>query len=250
MGITEKNKIINEIIKTAEIVLNENSGHPRLDELIQRYYMDEYISDSVLSNEYIKSNMLHLNTLMQKYERDYEDVFAKEFMTYGDKKADEYVERYRGMVESEGKMAGLKENDKVIVLGGGSLPLTALTYTKFFNAHCTCIDIDKQAVKTSKELIHHLNLQKKIDIHYGNAFDYPLQGYDLILVVCLLPKKKALEHVFKENSNAKIVYRSAIGLFKLWYGETSEEELQEYKILQTVNTDKKYAAQSSLITLK
>jgi hypothetical protein len=247
---TNKDEIIEAIVSSAKKVIETDTGHPRLDELIQRYYMDDYISEHVLNNQYIKSNFIKLNTLMQRYERNYEDDFAKEFMTYGDKKADEYIERYRGMVESEAKIANLKENDKVIILGGGSLPLTALTYTKIFNAQCTCIDIDRQAVKTSKELIKHLNLQNKIDIHYGNAFDYPLKEYDLILVVCLLPKKKALAHVFKENNQAKIVFRSAIGLFKLWYGETSDEDLSEYKILKMVNTDKKYAAQSGLIALK
>lgn len=249
MNNIDKDQIIKEILNAASQVLYKNKGHSQLDTLIFKYYNDDYISDAVLNNPEIKSNFLQLNSLMQAYERKYEDNFAKEFTNYGDKKANEYIERYSGMVESEGKMAKLKKNDKVIILGGGSLPLTALTYTKIYDAHCTCIDIDRQAIKTSKKLIKHLKLESKINIHHGDAFTYPLQGYDLILVVCLLPKKRALKHVFAENKNAKVIYRSAIGLYKLWYGETIEDELKEYKILQKINTDKRYAAESILVTI-
>lgn len=249
MNKVDKNKIVKEILNTAYKVLDKNEGHESLDRLIYKNYKDDYISNAVLNDPKIKSNFLQLNVLMQAYERQYEDDFAKEFMNYGDQKANEYIERYRGMVESEGKIAKLQEGDKVIILGGGSLPLTALTYVKAYNACCTCIDIDRQAVKTSKELVKHLKLEKKIDIHYGDAFTYPLQGYDLILVICLLPKKRALKYVFEENKRAKVIYRSAIGLYKIWYGETLESELSEYKILQKVNTDKRYAAESVLVTI-
>jgi histidine 2-aminobutanoyltransferase len=152
------------------------------------------------------------------------------------------------MVESEGKMAKLEKNDKVIILGGGSLPLSALTYTKVFGVQCTCIDIDERAVITSRLLIKHLNLENKIEIQLGDAFEYALEGYDLILVVCLLPKKEALRHVFAENAKSKVIYRSAIGLYKLWYGKTSKEDIDQYRILKAINTDKRYAAASYLIT--
>lgn len=244
-----KDGIVKEILHTAFQILDKNEGYQKLDTLIFRCYKDDYISNTVINDPKIKSNFLKLNLLMQTYERKYEDDFAKEFMNFRDKKADEYIEKYKGMVKSEGEMADLQKNDKVIILGGGSLPLTALTYTKVFDAHCTCIDIDQQAVETSKKLIEHMRLQDNIDIKYGNAFEYPLENYDLILVVCLLPKKKALEHVFSENKSAKVIYRSAIGLYKLWYGQTQDQDIEEYKILKKVNTDKKYAAESVLVTI-
>ena len=242
--------IIEKIIKNCEQVLANKNNYGELDQLIASHYKNETISNTVLSNSYIKLNIKKLNELMQAYERGYEKQFALEFINHADKKANEYIEKYRGMVEEEGKLANLSSGDKVIILGGGSLPLTALTYARVFNASCTCIDIDQDAIKTSTDLIHNLGLSDKIIIKYGDACNYPVKDFDLILVVCLLPKKPVLKNIFIQFKKAKVIYRSAIGLYKLWYGETNEEELFEYSIVNRVNTHKEFAAESVLVIPK
>ncbi|MFW5703718.1 MAG: nicotianamine synthase family protein [Patescibacteria group bacterium] len=243
----DKQRIADTIITLCTCVVNENKRFEELDNLINTYYKDEDICDLVFQNTFIKDNLLKLNEKMQEYERNFEDEFALKFIKMKDAEANGYIEKYKPMVVSEGNLADLKKGANVIILGGGSLPLTAITYVKTFNVTCTCIDIDQNAIFTSKKLIKHLNLEKEIHIEYGNAFNFPLKDYDLILVVCLLPKKPALQHVFAENKSAKVIYRSAVGLFKLWYGITNEKELSDYTIAKKINTNKEFAAESVLV---
>lgn len=239
-------KTADNIRRSALRILNHNQGHTQLEDLIYRNFRDDFISHVVLNNPDIMSRIPNLQLSMQTYERSFEKQFANEFLT---KRAEEYIERYRGMVEREGKMAGLQSNDRVIVVGGGSLPLTALIFNRVFDAQITCIDIDIQALDFANSFVQNIGMQEKISNIYGDGHNFPMKDFDLILVTCSMPKSKELfSHIFTETDSAKVIYRDPLGLYKLWYRAATPEDIEGHTIVRTEESNKQWAAKSTLIT--
>jgi hypothetical protein len=84
--IVTKDRAVKEILDTITQILEKHQGYEKLDELIFKYYKDVHVSNAVLNSPIVRLNFSKLNFLMQAYERDYEDDFAREFMNYEEKK--------------------------------------------------------------------------------------------------------------------------------------------------------------------
>jgi hypothetical protein len=77
-----------------------------------------------------------------------------------------YFENYRHLVEAELSLLGAELGSRAVLLGSGSLPLTALA------VHC--VDHDGEACGLARRLIHALGITGQIEIVAGNAEDYCL----------------------------------------------------------------------------
>ena len=86
-------------------------------------------------------------TVETKMEKD----SANELLNGSPNLVNDIVRTHYGYVEREGLAAGIGKNSKVLLMGGGSLPFTAIALHKFFGVTCTCIDIDPEAIDLSKK---------------------------------------------------------------------------------------------------
>jgi len=121
-----------------------------------------------------------------------------------------YLDLYSDLVEKEIKMAKIKPNDSIFIIGCGSLPSTSLLIYKETNAKIVAIDKDKNAIKGAKKFLSNIQLNDKIIVKHANGLDYPLNDFNIIFVLYGVKNlKKILDHLYKKaNDNAKIIIRT------------------------------------------
>jgi precorrin-6B methylase 2 len=103
----------------------------------------------------------------------------------------------------------LSNSKKILHIGCGAYPITALILAKITSAKIVSIDKDPIVVKLAQKVVNKKNLQNKINIHLGDGQKYPIKNYDTIIVSsCSSPKNKILDNIFKNaNPNTKIIVR-------------------------------------------
>jgi hypothetical protein len=103
----------------------------------------------------------------------------------------------------------LSDSKKILHIGSGAYPLTAIMFTKYLPAHIVSIDKNSVAVKLSKKLIHKKKLNNKITIDKSDGSSYPLSNFDTVIISgCSVPIFDLLNYVFlNSNKDCKIIIR-------------------------------------------
>jgi precorrin-6B methylase 2 len=124
-----------------------------------------------------------------------------------------YFKMYQELVDKEIKMAEISKNDKVVVIGCGALPITAILVSLKTKAHVVAIDKDKRAVKEAYNYIKNHHLESSIEIQYADGNVYPLKKFDVIYLTYGLKKKEDIFNYIVNNSknNSRVIFRTAIG---------------------------------------
>lgn len=119
---------------------------------------------------------------------------------------------------------------KLLFLGSGPLPLTAIILAQKYNIKSTLLDIDEEAVEISQRLIKKLGLSQMISIVKGDATHYKGYGdFEVIFVAALAGTDIRLKTaIFKQiktfsKKNSHIIARSAWGNRTLLYKPLSRE---------------------------
>ncbi len=223
----------------------------KLKEFIEFYYRNPVVSNYILNDTIIKKKLTTLRKLCLLYEKKLEKQYVKDCLKGDCIELNRYVQDYEKFLKTEGIIAGINGSSKIIILGSGYLPGTAMLLTKLFNVKCTCIDNDIEAIATSRKFIKSLSLDKKIYIEFGDATTYPLDHYDCIYVTgSCIPKQAIFDHIYNEVNNAKIIYRKPFGLYKLFYTPSSSKEINKFSIVKTIDHGKNYPFDSVLLTKK
>ncbi len=80
-----------------------------------------------------------------------------------------YGRAYRHVIEREIALAEIESRDRVLNIGCGAAPFTALLLARHTGARITCLDRDPQAVAQAGRLVRRLGLQGSVDIQLGDA---------------------------------------------------------------------------------
>ena len=222
----------------------------KLKEVIEYYYKDPDISNYILNHKNLKKRLLTLRKLCLLYEKNQEKQYVNQYLRGNKSKLIKYLQNYQKFIKKEGLMAGLKINSKIIVLGSGYLPGTAILLNKIFGIRCHCIDNDVNAVTKSRKLIKKMKLEDSISIKFGDATKYPLEDYNAIFVTgSSFPKKDIFAHIHnKKTNNTKIIYRRPLGLYKMWYTPSSLEDINKFRIIESIDHCNNYPFNSVLLT--
>lgn len=223
--------------------------HKVIGEFIESYYDNITISEYILNYQGIKKLLPTIRGLCLSYEKKLEKQLVNQFLQGEHDNLNNYVQEKQELLQIEGSMAELKNTSKIIVLGSGYLPGTALLLSKFFKANITCIDNDLESIDYSKKLIKKLSLESEIHIKFGDATTFPIDSYDAIFITgSCIPKKAIFNHINNETKKAKIIYRNPIGLYKLWYTPATSKDIEKFKILKRIDNCKEYPFDSMLLT--
>jgi ubiquinone/menaquinone biosynthesis C-methylase UbiE len=131
-----------------------------------------------------------------------------------------YINLYRDIVQKEIKMARIKKSDTIIVIGCGTLPSTPILISEKTNAKIVALDKDRKAIDKAKIFLSNIHMDKKIKLIYANGLNYPIEKYDVIILLYGLKDiKKFFSYLYKNiKSNTKIIVRTNneadINLFK------------------------------------
>ena len=103
----------------------------------------------------------------------------------------------------ESKKFNLSNAKRVLHIGCGSYPITAMKLAEMGYDNIVTIDEDLKALKRANKVLDARNLNGRVKAKHGSGTSYPLEEFDTIIVSgCSVPKKQVLEHVFK-NSKPK-----------------------------------------------
>lgn len=103
----------------------------------------------------------------------------------------------------------LAESKKILHIGCGTYPITALMLSDIKNTKIVTIDHDEKSIKIARNIIKQKKLEKKIFPEVGNGINYPLDGFDTIIISgCSVPKIQVLNHVLQNSrKKSKIIIR-------------------------------------------
>jgi len=120
-------------------------------------------------------------------------------LSYKSEKAAELYEKSVGeKYKNEYETFGISKDNKVLHIGCGAYPLSEIALAKLLGAEVVGIDKKPNAVKLADDVISKKSLGEKVKIEHGNGTNYPVNGFDVIIVSgCSLPKGEILENVFK-----------------------------------------------------
>lgn len=142
---------------------------------------------------------------------------------------DRVLSRTFTYAEMEGKMANVTEKDKVLFIGSGPFPETAIGYAMKFNCNVVCLDKNKLFVDISRKVIQKLGLSEKISVVHGTPDKIDVSGFDKILVAALaVPKGDIIKEL--EKSDADIILRTSFGSSKLVYIPVENALLTKFRI--------------------
>lgn len=103
------------------------------------------------------------------------------------------------LVDEELNMCAINSKDRILVIGCGPYPYTAMALAQMTKAEVVVIDKSLRIVKLASSVIHRKNLHHTVSIQQGDGVDYPMDDFDVIIVtITLWPIDKILVHIFQE----------------------------------------------------
>ena len=116
---------------------------------------------------------------------------------------------YKSIIRQEAHLAGISSKDKILCIGGGPCPYTAILLHKLTGAPVTVIDNNRFCVQKSLGLIKRLNLQDEIKVLCSEGENIDCHGFSVIhLAMQISPKEKVLKRLLGDaQEGAKILVR-------------------------------------------
>jgi precorrin-6B methylase 2 len=144
-----------------------------------------------------------------------------------------YLSIYEEIVSNEIDLAQITHKDKILVIGGGTLPITPVLYARHTNALIVSIDKDPQAIKYSQKYIKNQGLQPNISIESAYGEEFPINDFTLIVVVYgIRNAKNVLTYISsKMDDSARLLFRTTYD-----YEKKSIIEDFELSDIFTINT--------------
>ncbi len=136
-------------------------------------------------------------TKTKKLEQTNNFIFKKLTLSY-----------YKGIVKKEIKLASIKKEDKVLCIGGGCFPCTAILIAKLTKANVVVIDNDHATIQYAKEKIKSYGLENQIEILLTDGVDIDASNFDIVCIANqITPKEEVLDKVKSTIKTGKVIVR-------------------------------------------
>ncbi len=121
-----------------------------------------------------------------------------------------YSRFYDEVVFNEIKLAGIDSSTRVLNIGCGGIPFTAIQIAKRTGARVWAVDRDRKAVEVATRCIASLNLEDQVTVLQldgRDSIDFP---FDVALVALQAePKKEILANLARQGGQtARLIFRS------------------------------------------
>lgn len=156
-----------------------------------------------------------------------------------------YGRYYKNIVGKEVELANIRENDRVLCIGGGSIPSTAIEIVSQTNALVDVIDTDDRAVEKAQKLIHNLGLNDKIRVYLKDGEKMDVRDYDVIhIALQVTPKEKVAQHIWDNlGDGGRMIIRTPKKFLKFLYSNISNkfisrksQYVKDYSLKSKANT--------------
>jgi len=147
-----------------------------------------------------------------------------------------FFDRYVILVRTEEALAGISTGERVVFIGGGSLPLTLMLLNAFFGVKGISVEIVPEMAEISKRVIDKLGFSSEIEVVCGNETTLSHLFYDVVMVAALAePKKRIFRNIRRlAPPETKILYRTYSGMRAILYAPVIKEDLIGFQELERV----------------
>jgi tRNA A58 N-methylase Trm61 len=121
-----------------------------------------------------------------------------------------YLKLYQEIVTKEIAMAQISDQDRVLVIGSGSLPATPAIIAQNTHAQTISIDKDCTAVKEAMQYVTSHHLEQTLSIQYANGLTYPVDQFTVIVVLYGVKQPAELLSQLADHIDQKtrVIYRT------------------------------------------
>jgi len=122
----------------------------------------------------------------------------------------ELYQKYIGVhYLKEARRFDFSNSSKILHIGSGAYPITAIILASYFNSHVVTIDKNPFVLQIAKKVIKKTHLNDRVSVSNGNGLHVDLSNFDVIIISsCSVPKENILRHIFTTaNDGCKIIVR-------------------------------------------
>ncbi len=148
-----------------------------------------------------------------------------------------YSSPYHVIVKRETGLAGIRAGDRILSLGCGAIPFTAIILNQITGCPVSALDIDFAALNKARELLEKAGL-KQIRLIAGNGCSIDLSGYSVIITALQVEPKGDIIDNFLSSAKpgARLVMRVPRKTFANSYDPIPSQYKPEKEVSQPMIT--------------
>jgi len=155
----------------------------------------------------------------------------------------EYFDKYyKRNVLNDIKNAKINCDDKVLCIGTGPMPCTAVNIALMSGCRVTALDNDPAAVEAAKKLLVSRGYDSIVDVVLGDGKDFDISNFSVIhIALQVAPRQEIIKNIYRKASpETRIIVRNPGKILALYYGKSKIPKL-------TKSDEVKYTLSSIII---
>lgn len=145
---------------------------------------------------------------------------------------------YKKIVKDEVVLGEIEKEDRVLCIGGGAFPVTAIEIHRQTGAKVDVLDCDQDAVCHATDLLKRMDLDNKINVYYGCGQTFSPKAYQVVHIARQVrDRERILDNLQRYMlPGTRILARFPKEWMENFYhrscGKISDQMVQESKHLQ------------------
>ncbi|MDF0589767.1 methyltransferase domain-containing protein [Candidatus Methanocrinis natronophilus] len=149
-----------------------------------------------------------------------------------------YAFPYREVVAREISLANIRSGERVLNVGCGAVPFTAIHIARLTQARVLALDRDPDVVRSARACIRRMNLEDRIEVELGDASENVPEDFDAAIVALQAEPKYEIFKKLQERcgSRTPLIFRAPSPSFKDRYDSLPDTLLHDAAIRQSMAT--------------
>jgi len=171
--------------------------------------------------------LVRTNEAYRFWQTQLEERFAHRFVKGGLSLQDYFLyKRFSALVKRELAMVPRSSIHRILFLGSGALPISAIRLHSETGLPVDCLARDSSAIEISRKVIRAYGMGDAVRVLGGQDSDYDTHNYDLIVIGILFPARKSVLKTIRKRSQpgCQVLCRTSHGSWQLVYESVAERE--------------------------
>lgn len=149
-----------------------------------------------------------------------------------------YMYPYKSVVLREIGLSDVEPGARVLSIGAGSVPYTALHLARMGDFQVIALDIDPAAVQCAQEWVQRMGYSDRIRVEYSGGNDYPLKGIAAAFIALQVePKEDVMDYLMEHGQRGlKIIVREPSERYASQYDPIPDKWRPVSRIYQGMST--------------
>lgn len=202
------------------------AGALRMEQLLLR--------EGITQGPNLEEDSVHrLQKLYERFETDLENDFADRIINGKGNSERDYrlYERFLRLIQAESTLAEIRPSDKVLFIGSGPFPISAILLSQLNSAKVDCYDNSLKACAISQKVVDKLAFSDRITVSNFSGEDGSVYGYDIVVVALLAqPKDRIMDNIwFHAPKKVRVICRNSENNRRFFYKGVPPQSLTAYR---------------------